>query len=416
MRCVHCILFFFVFGGVYRTWFGTDDVNKIQFKIQNSIGLLFLYFNENNHITSHHITPHCTAQPAPPPDDGGDEQCFKTGAVASEGRVTVRWGDASGWTHESSYDLAWLRAHVPGSAELRRSRAARAARRRQLAWSRFPKDECSFAYGDVLATEEARRPGGPLDGLLESLDKHGLVFVDGCPTTPRSTLPMAEAIGGIVRPTFYGEDFTVEVKPAADNLAYTGHAIVLHQDLLYFETPPGLQFLLAAEQTITRGGETFFVDGYRVAENLRKAHPEHFETLATVPVTYRYRFGNERRQRTRTVIDTDPHNGRMTLAYSPPWMGINLFEDARDAERLYAALVAFDREAAALEPVSLRLPRGRCAVFDNRRILHGRHAFELQPGEARVLQGCYADIDDFESGLRHRREVRRILAGDAGEL
>jgi gamma-butyrobetaine dioxygenase len=38
-------------------------------------------------------------------------------------------------------------------------------------------------------------------------------------------------------------------------------------------------------------------------------------------------------------------------------------------------------------------------VFDNRRILHGREAFNPASG-LRHLQGCYVDRGEFESRLR----------------
>ena len=42
---------------------------------------------------------------------------------------------------------------------------------------------------------------------------------------------------------------------------------------------------------------------------------------------------------------------------------------------------------------------GDCVVFDNRRVLHGREAFEEGVGE-RHLRGCYVDRDDLYSRLR----------------
>jgi len=38
------------------------------------------------------------------------------------------------------------------------------------------------------------------------------------------------------------------------------------------------------------------------------------------------------------------------------------------------------------------------AVFDNRRVLHGRQAFE--PTGRRHLRGCYVDRSEFQSRLR----------------
>lgn len=47
-----------------------------------------------------------------------------------------------------------------------------------------------------------------------------------------------------------------------------------------------------------------------------------------------------------------------------------------------------------------RLEPGECVVFNNRRILHGRAAFESGTGD-RWLKGAYLDYDDYEAHLRH---------------
>lgn len=45
------------------------------------------------------------------------------------------------------------------------------------------------------------------------------------------------------------------------------------------------------------------------------------------------------------------------------------------------------------------LGAGEMVVFDNRRVLHGRDAFDPQSG-SRYLHGCYVDRGEFESRLR----------------
>lgn len=47
-------------------------------------------------------------------------------------------------------------------------------------------------------------------------------------------------------------------------------------------------------------------------------------------------------------------------------------------------------------------------VFDNRRIMHGRDAFDPETG-FRHLHGCYVDRGEFESRLR----VLKRCSGDA---
>ncbi len=56
-------------------------------------------------------------------------------------------------------------------------------------------------------------------------------------------------------------------------------------------------------------------------------------------------------------------------------------------------------------PSTYYVYRGDLVGFDNRRILHGRDAFES--GGARHLRGCYADHDDNDSRLRVLRRPQR---------
>lgn len=49
--------------------------------------------------------------------------------------------------------------------------------------------------------------------------------------------------------------------------------------------------------------------------------------------------------------------------------------------------------------VSLKLGSGEMVVFDNRRVLHGREAFNPATGY-RHLHGCYVDRGEWDSRIR----------------
>jgi len=70
-----------------------------------------------------------------------------------------------------------------------------------------------------------------------------------------------------------------------------------------------------------------------------------------------------------------------------------------DVEPYYEAYAAFarllDGSATRLET---RLQPGEMVCFNNRRVLHARHAFQLHGG-VRHLRGCYVNIDEFKSQL-----------------
>ena len=75
-----------------------------------------------------------------------------------------------------------------------------------------------------------------------------------------------------------------------------------------------------------------------------------------------------------------------------------------DGEAFYAAYLAYWRLLRE-EGISIRLRAGEVLCFDNRRVLHGRSAFDPSSGR-RHLQGCYVDRDMVQSRLRALRQRR----------
>ena len=72
-------------------------------------------------------------------------------------------------------------------------------------------------------------------------------------------------------------------------------------------------------------------------------------------------------------------------------------EDLEKVKKAYEAMVLFDRLAYDEEnQVIYKMKDGECAVFDNRRILHGRIGYEAARG-SRHLQGMYTMWDEMRS-------------------
>ena len=73
---------------------------------------------------------------------------------------------------------------------------------------------------------------------------------------------------------------------------------------------------------------------------------------------------------------------------------------AEDVPRAYRAVRRFHTLGA--DPrfqIGYAFRPGDLVGFDNRRILHGRDAFDTAKGE-RYLRGCYVDHDEVHSRLR----------------
>lgn len=86
--------------------------------------------------------------------------------------------------------------------------------------------------------------------------------------------------------------------------------------------------------------------------------------------------------------------------WSPPFQGP--FE-GRDSSNLSSYVVAAKKFSELLESegalFEYRMEEGDLVIFDNRRVLHARRAFDAEKGE-RWLKGAYIDNDVYFSRLR----------------
>lgn len=297
--------------------------------------------------------------------------------------IELRYADG----HVSHIPLAFLDNHRPGRPE-----ADPAAVPPRL-WPANPAsaDLPRHTACAILADDEA------LHRWLKDTAASGLSIVEGLDDRAGAGVAVAERIG-FLRQTNFGVTFEVVNKPDPNNLAYTSVALPLHTDLPNQEVPPGYQFLhcLANE---AEGGGSLFADGFAMADDLRREDADAFELLASVPVPFRFHDRSSDIRTHQPVIIRD-HGGAVTeIRFNAHIAGV--FDMAPDIMpayyRAYRALMAKTRNAAYR--LTLRLKATQMVVFDNRRVLHGRQAFDPSTGY-RHLHGCYVDRGEFASRLR----------------
>lgn len=245
---------------------------------------------------------------------------------------------------------------------------------------------------------------------LESVLAKGLVRLRHLPTEPGSLEAIARRIGP-VRPTNFGLLFDVKAKPDPDSNAYTSIALPPHTDLPTREYHPGLQMLHCLENSV-EGGQAVMLDGFAVAEALRERDPEAFATLTRV----RWCFANT--ARTTDYVWYSPmirldERGELLEVRIADFLRGPLQTDFEEVAPAYRALMTL--QAMLREPeFALRFTYepGDLVIFDNRRLLHARDAFEGDSGH-RWLQGCYMERDEIRSRYRmvqRRRRERRVAA------
>ncbi|WFC98888.1 heme o synthase [Malassezia yamatoensis] len=276
-----------------------------------------------------------------------------------------------------------------------------------------------------------------LSRLLTSLLRDGFVFVTDLPTYPTGTDPgadqaiiatLARRIGEI-RHTFYGTLWDVQAMADSRNIAYTSVDLGMHMDLLYFQNPPRYQLLHMLRKQVM-GGESMFVDSFRVAQRLWLEDRNAFHTLATTPVAFQYKNAGEHYYFLHPTIELakdcegfagDPLDESqmpriVAVNYSPPFQAPlplhapNL-KTLPEREEFYRALNKFAELTLAPEMTSTHaLREGECVVFDNRRILHARRSFDWDPSRihgsvGRWLKGAYVEGDSVWSRWRSLRSL-----------
>ncbi|UZJ51925.1 hypothetical protein CBS101457_001245 [Exobasidium rhododendri] len=301
---------------------------------------------------------------------------------------------------------------------------------REQALARPSRVTWSALLGDGKSAKKANF------ALIDGLMRDGIAFVTELPTdkvgdSPDPSVPsspslarLAESLGEI-RHTFYGSLWNVRsLGSQSKNIAYTNLDLGLHMDLCYFQNPPRFQFLHMLRNRVL-GGESIFVDSFKVAEEMWANHRELWQALVDVPVGFHYQNDNRHYRYTHPTFElTSPTSGhaaaesqagempRLTAVnYSPPFQSPLPLYPSMSAEKqsqFYRALQLFSQ--LTLQDrfrYERQLCEGECVIFDNRRVLHSRRGFEWSRREEtggqevkRWLKGCYVDGDAVWSTYR----------------
>jgi gamma-butyrobetaine dioxygenase len=254
--------------------------------------------------------------------------------------------------------------------------------------------------------------GRPSDAALLHMTgtflRLGFVVLRGVPTTPSAVLDVARVFG-FPRDTNFGVSFEVRSVPDASDLAYTGLALDPHTDNPYRDPVPGVQ-LLHCLANRSSGGKSTLVDGLAVATALRARDPEAFAVLTTTPVRFVYRHGQTE------LVDVSPilefSRGEFAgIRFSPKLDFVPLLAQA-ELDQFYRARRLLDRMLRSEQfEIRFLLADGDLMMMDNRRLLHGRTAFDPREG-LRHLQGCYIDSDGPRSLYRVLRRAEGVRAAE----
>jgi trimethyllysine dioxygenase len=344
--------------------------------VESSYPWLWLRDHAHDDATIHPVTRQRQLDTAAIPTD-----LRARAATAVDGVVRLSW---QGMTETSEVPVAFLwRFRSPQTARI-------AAAPRPVLWDAAVVGEAPLriAYDAVMVTDDGVRE------WLSTLARYGFAVVTDTPATAAATEALIRRVG-YIRETIFGGfwEFTADLSKA--DMAYTNLYLSAHTDGTYSHDAPGLQMLHCLSFDGS-GGASTLVDGFKIADMLRSEVPDLFDTLSTVAIPGQYIGDGVHLMAARPVLRHD-HNGTLVqVSYNNSDRAPFLLPPD-EMTTLYTALRAFDRLAND-DSMQWRhvLRPGDALLFDNWRVLHGRHAYAGK----RTMCGAYLNHEDFESRLR----------------
>ncbi|KAL6849429.1 hypothetical protein ACO1O0_008969 [Amphichorda felina] len=279
------------------------------------------------------------------------------------------------------------------------------------AWLQGSRPEVTY---EECMGHNTDRPIRAMENLMRKIKKFGFCFVNNTPVTPEATEELLERIGPI-RNTHYGGfyDFVPDLSSA--DTAYTNLALDPHTDTTYFSDPAGLQAFHmlshdappgSSAEDGPLGGESILVDGFIVADRIRKFSPELYETLCEVPVAWHASGNADASITPDKLYPVIEREGPSTWPYRIRWnnddRGVVPLEHADkwyQAARKWALMVQSPKHQYRFQ-----LRPGSVLIFDNWRVLHGRTAFE---GLRRIC-GAYISANTLLTSRGIRRKSGSI--------
>jgi len=372
------------------------DALAVSWSDGTQLSCYYLWLQEND--VSNGRVDHATREGLIDPADLDVELTLSSAYVDPLGHLLVIWNNAD----TSRFHSGWLR-HI---AEGQHQPAAFLPQPSAWTAARLPAPPSHSV--DHLFTSYENTAAWTLELL-----KYGVTKLTAAPTASGYLKHLAAQIGP-VRDSNFGALWDVKSEPAfagkndTNSTANTSHRLGPHTDLPTRETPPGFQFLhcLCNE---AEGGFSTLCDSLAIIDHLAQAAPDLLEALTTLQWIFFNRGPALDHRWSGPIIDYTPGSIIPTIrAFYPVKAFPNM--DDNDIPRAYEALRHFQTLAA--DPrfqIRFQLEAGDILCFDNRRILHGRDAFNQ--AQTRHLQGIYIDRDEIYSLARvtQRRATATLI-------
>lgn len=233
-----------------------------------------------------------------------------------------------------------------------------------------------------------------LQTWLEQIHVFGFCLVTDLPATKAATELLAQRIG-MVQETLFGKMWEVSTVVDHGDSAYSSGYLEPHTDGTYYHDAAGLQ-LFNCLQFDGKGGESLQVDGFAIAEQIRRTAPAAFKALSEINVTGHYIEPGVHMRAQRPLLRLDAAGELAQVSFNNYDRAPSLLaaDEWRQFHQAYQLFHTYANEPANWVKIPLR--PGTALIFDNWRNLHGRMAYVGK----RVFYGCYHSKATFESKLR----------------
>lgn len=301
-----------------------------------------------------------------------------------EGNVLlVDWSDG----HHSRYDLS----DAPLSALLD-DRFGVLSRRPDRDHQACPwSDSYTFRHFDY---RDAIAPRSPvLAEALSTLLCDGIVIFDEVPDLPDLPDTFSGFVADGVQPSLLGRVQEVRLNEAGSyNLTFSLVDLPLHTDVAYMVDPVNYQVLFSIDDADAAAVNPF-ADGLAASVTVERERPDLYRYLTGTPIRWVHCSDEVPIEACRPVLETNSR-GRLRVTFNQG--ALHVPTDVADLDRVYDALYAFARALERHKRETI-LRSGQLALFDNRRVLHGRRIVKPETAPRRKVKTWYLSDDGIRA-------------------
>lgn len=300
-----------------------------------------------------------------------------------ETSLNVKW-EQNGKIHESEYSFEFLDKY--SNEKIQDKPLELSTSKNSTLWNSKLKELPTINYEEMNSSDKG------LFQAVKLIREYGFLLVKQVPyDSHKSTRDLIEKIG-YTRKSIYGDFWEFTDNNALEDFAYTNVHLNSHTDGCYTFDPPGIQTFHCIEGDY-QGGESFLVDGFNIAEQLRLKDPEAFNYLSKVKIPFRWMSESQKAhfQNKTELIRVDSNDGVFMFRYND--IDRSLL-DVKDPEKYYKSFYSLIQLLQSKEnEVSFKLLPGTLLFTNNWRVTHGRYKYI---GKRKII-GCYLNQEDFQS-------------------